>query len=450
MGKIFGTDGIRSKANQYPMTAQIAQKLGIACADVFRNSEKRQFAIIGQDTRWSCDMISTALMSGLCSNGFDVILVGTIPTPGIAFFTRAYNADLGFVVSASHNPAFDNGIKIFSQNGFKISDTIQDKIESIILSDDISTNDIIDKNIGKIFHDPDAASKYIEYAKKFIIKENNDNLKIVIDCANGAASSVAPEIFKTISKDLILLNIKPDGTNINDNCGATKPYLLQQETIKNKADIGIAFDGDADRIIICDENGHEINGDQILAICGIDMLKKDTLKNNAIVATEYSNLGLDEAFEKNGGNVIRVLNGDRYVIEKMKEENLNLGGEASGHIVFMDSSTTGDGIISAVKVLNLMIEKNTAISELAKCISLYPQVLKSINVKSKKDFNKMPSVKDAIESVKLKLNNNGRLLIRYSGTENKARIMIEGKDKSEIEQYACDIANKIKNEIGDN
>ncbi|CAN2040853.1 Phosphoglucosamine mutase [Candidatus Magnetomoraceae bacterium gMMP-15] len=446
MKKFFGTDGIRGIANIYPITPEIALKLGKAVATVLKeqNQKRRNKVLIGKDTRQSGDMLEYALTSGLCSMGCDVLLAGVLPTPAVAQLTRSFKANAGFVISASHNPAPDNGIKIFSYDGFKLHDQIEQEIEKVILSDDIDSKHLQSKLLGRAYRVDNARERYIEYAKNTVQNMDFDNLKIIVDCANGAAFNVAPFIFKELCPDAIILNDQPDGFNINQNCGALYPSAIQKLVKETKADAGIAFDGDADRLIMCDEKGNELNGDHIMAICGTYFLKKNSLNKNTIVATQYSNLGLDEALKNYGGNVVRVLNGDRYVIARMRQDNLNLGGEASGHIIFTDQTTTGDGIISALQVLKIIKKENTSLSELAKCISLYPQIIKNISVKEKKDFDLMPGVRAVIDEINDKLGNSGRTLIRYSGTENKLRIMIEGKNRNEISQYAEKIAEQVK------
>ncbi len=450
MGKIFGTDGIRGTANVDPITPEMVLKVGKAAASVFRKHEiqHKHKVVIGKDTRLSGYMIESALTSGICSMGVDVLLVGPMPTPAIAHLTKSLNAHAGFVLSASHNPAHDNGIKIFDINGFKLPDKEEKEIEELILSGKIKSEHIRGELIGKAYRIDDVHGRYIEFAKSTIQSMSLEGLKIVLDCAHGAAYIVAPNIFAELGADVVVLNNHPNGLNINLDCGALHPEVIQKAVKENKADIGIALDGDADRVIVCDENGNEMNGDHIMAICGIDLLKKKKLEKNTIVATQYSNLGLDDAINKHGGKVIRVLNGDRYVVEEMRKKKLTLGGEASGHIIFLDRTTTGDGVIAALKLLKIMKEQDKKLSELAKCISFYPQVLVNVDVKEKRDFNEIPDLTNKVREIEQKLDKNGRLLLRYSGTENLVRIMVEGPNQDMIKKMADEIAEIIKKEVG--
>lgn len=441
MKKLFGTDGIRGKANIYPMTPEIMVKLGKSSAIAFKNKQARHKLLIGKDTRISGYVLETALTSGICSIGVDVLLVGVLPTPAIAHLTQNLNADAGIVISASHNPAEDNGIKFFSNKGVKLSDKTEEKIENLVFKDKFPSV----KETGKAYRIQDAKSRYIKFAKS-TIKTNLKDFKIVIDCANGASYSVAPIIFSELGADTIILNNKPNGLNINLNCGALHPEVISKAVKEHKANIGIAFDGDADRVIIVDENGQELNGDHIMAICALDMLKNKKLNKKTLVATVYSNLGLDKAIEAEGGKVVRVKNGDRYVIEEMLKHNYNFGGERSGHIIFSDYTTTGDGIIASLRILDIMKKTNTPLSELKSCLKEFPQVLINVKVKEKKSFSQ--NIKTEIKKAQEQLKNKGRLLIRYSGTENIARIMVEGQNKQEINKIANNIANEIKKELG--
>lgn len=438
MNKLFGTDGIRGKANIYPMTSEIMVKLGKSAALTFKNKHKSKI-LIGKDTRISGYILETALTSGICSSGADVLLVGVLPTPAIAHLTQNLNADASIMITASHNPAEDNGVKFFSEKGIKLPDKTEKKIESLILDNKFPESE----QTGKAYKLHDAKSRYIEFAKN-TIKSNLKHIKIVIDCANGAAFKVAPIIFQELGAETIILNNNPDGLNINKECGALHPEVISKEVKKNKSNIGIAFDGDADRIIISDEQGNILNGDHIMAICAIQMLKEKKLNKKTLVTTIYSNLGLDKAIEKQGGKVIRVKNGDRYVIEEMLKNNYNFGGERSGHIIFSDYTTTGDGIIAALRILEIMKKTNKPLSELKQCLEEFPQVLINIKVKQKIPFEKLPEVNKAIKQTENKLKENGRLLIRYSGTENIVRIMIEGPNKELITKLANNIADKIK------
>jgi len=447
MKKLFGTDGIRGRANIYPMTVDIAQALGISVSKILsKKNNVRKKVVIGKDTRASGDMFEAALASGICAGGFDVILVGVLPTPAVAYLTQFLEADAGFMISASHNPPQDNGIKIFSFDGYKLSDALESEIESYLLAKSWKNDNL--KVYGKIFYHLEAYQRYIDYVKRSIPDSWNKKLKLVVDCANGAATTVAQPIFEYLSDSVTMIHQYTVGKSINENCGAMDTRSLQETVLAKKADIGIAFDGDADRLVLCDHQGMILNGDHVLAICGGFLLKHHQLPQKTIVATQYSNMGLDDAIRQAGGNVVRVLNGDRYVIEKMRENNLMLGGEASGHLIFHNFSTTGDGLIAALQVLNVMHHTGKSLAHLKDCITFYPQVIKNVTVREKKDIQLMPSVVDVINQVNDELGENGRTLIRYSGTENKARIMIEGKDNQLITRYVDLIAQEIQTQIG--
>ncbi|OIO63097.1 phosphoglucosamine mutase [Candidatus Woesearchaeota archaeon CG1_02_33_12] len=443
MKKLFGTDGVRGKANIYPMNAETALKLGKAAAAVFMNGKKRHKIVIGKDTRISCYMIENALTSGILSMGVDVLLVGPMPTPAIAHLTKSFAADAGIVISASHNPAEDNGIKFFDSNGFKLSDEIEEKIEKIAFSE-IKTDHIIGELVGRAKRIDDAQGRYIEFAKSSVDNISLKGIKIVLDCANGAAYKVSPLIFEELGAQVVTINNTPNGLNINDHCGALYPEQMKKFVVQYGADIGIALDGDADRVIMVDENANDVDGDQIMALCALNLIRDKKLKDNTIVVTEYSNLGLDKAIKNANGKVIRVMNGDRYVVEEMRKHKYNFGGEQSGHIVFLDYTTTGDGTISALQVLRIMKKTGKKLSELAKCITKFPQLMVNVKVRKKIDFEKMPRVMEKINKAKEKLKNNGRVIVRYSGTQNLARIMAEGINKKEIRRYAKEIADEIK------
>lgn len=445
MKKLFGTDGIRGVANQYPMTPELILRVGKAIASSL--DKKKPKILIGKDTRISGYLIESALTSGICSQGADVLLVGPMPTPAIAYLTKLFEADAGIVISASHNPAEHNGIKIFDKNGFKLSDDTERKIEKAVLSENISNKNINGDKIGKAFRIDDASKRYIEFAKS-TTKDSLKGFKIVLDCANGAAYHIAPDIFKKLGAEVIVLNNKPDGLNINLNCGALHPEVIKEKILEEKADIGIALDGDADRIIAVDEKGNIVDGDHIMAIFAIEMKNNNKLRENTVVATTMSNIGFEIAMKNNGIDLIRTDVGDRYVIEEMKTNNYNLGGEQSGHIIFFDYIPTGDGIITALQIMNIMKNTKKKLSELKECMTTFPQLIKNIEVKEKKPFEEMNSVIDSIKQAENHLKDNGRVIVRYSGTENKARVMIEGKDKTLIEKIADNIINEIKKEVG--
>ena len=447
--KIFGTDGIRGKANSYPMTPELALQLGKALAKILttKNGKGRKKILIGKDTRLSGYMIETALTSGLVSMGCDVILVGPIPTPAIAQLTKSLTADAGIVISASHNPADDNGIKIFSRDGYKLNDELEEEIEKLMFSGSIDADHVTGTNIGKASRVEDAKGRYIEFCKSTIGNKSLSGLKVVLDCANGAAYNVAPKIISELGAELITLNAEPDGLNINNGCGALHPEAIQSAVKKHKADIGIALDGDADRIVVCDEKGNLVNGDSLLAMFTLDLNSKQLLRDNTIVTTVMSNYGFYEAMQNAGISVKTTPVGDRYVIEEIKKHNYTLGGEQSGHIIFADYSTTGDGIISALQLLSLLKSKGK-LSWLSNVMVNYPQVLLNVKVKQKGPFNKIPKIKQAIENAEKEIEGKGRVLVRYSGTENLARVMVEGKDKKQVASLTNKIAAIIKKEIG--
>lgn len=448
MKKLFGTDGIRGIANQYPMDAETALKVGKAIAVSLNNGKKRPKILIGKDTRISGYLIESALTSGICSQGADVLLVGPMPTPAIAHLTKSFAADAGIVISASHNPAEHNGLKIFDKDGYKLSDEMEEKIEKIVFSGSLSDNKINGSRIGKAHRISDASGRYIEFAKNTIKNNSLNGFKIVLDCANGAAYHVAPDILKELGAGIIVLNNNPDGLNINKNCGALHPKIIRQKVIEEKADIGVALDGDADRVIMVDENGENLDGDNIMAICALDMKSRNELKNNSVVATTMSNLGFESAMKNKGIDVIREDVGDRYVVERMKKDDYNLGGEQSGHVVFFDYLPTGDGTITALQVMDIMKKTGKRLSELKGCMKKFPQVIKNIDVIEKKPFEQMNHVINEIKKSEKELAENGRVVVRYSGTENKARVMVEGKDRNLINDVADKIAHEIKKDVG--
>ncbi len=449
MRKLFGTDGVRGVANIYPMTAEIAMQIGRAIAYVFKKEPRRHKIVIGKDTRLSGYMLENAMVAGICSMGVDVMLVGPLPTPGIAFITSSMRADAGVVISASHNPYQDNGIKFFSRDGFKLPDKLEKEIEDFIFKNNEPSHRPTASDIGKAYRIDDAIGRYVVFAKNTFPKELTlDGLKIAVDCANGAAYKVAPEVFYELGADVFPIGVKPDGENINDRCGSLYPEAVAKLVKEKKADIGIALDGDGDRIVLIDEKGRILDGDYLMAIAAASMLKQGTLKNKTLVTTIMSNMGIEEAVKKGGGRIIRTKVGDRYVTEEMLKGGYNLGGEQSGHIIFMDHTTTGDGIISALQVLAVMVKENKRLSELAAVMRTYPQILINVKVKEKKDLTKNPQIAKRIKEIENKLNGNGRLSVRYSGTEPLARVMLEGKDVKEIKTMAKYIADAIEKELG--
>ena len=448
MRKLFGTDGIRGVANVHPMTTEIAMQLGRAIAHIFKDKDSRHRILIGKDTRVSGYMLETALASGICSMGVDVLLVGPMPTPGIAFLTTDMRADAGIVISASHNPFQDNGMKIFCRNGLKLPDEKELEIEKLMSSKEIDSLRPTAHEVGKAFRIDDAAGRYIVFLKNTFHSDFTlDGFKIALDCAHGAAYKIAPHVFEELGAKVYPIGIEPDGVNINQNCGALHPELIGQTVKEKGADIGIALDGDADRVIFVDENGVEVDGDHIMAICAVDMHRENRLKKNTVVATVMSNIGLDIALKKEGIKMIRAAVGDRYILEEMLQHGYNFGGEQSGHILFFDLNTTGDGILSALQVLATMKKSNKKLSELSTIMQRFPQVIENVEVKDKKDLDSVPEIKKAIADAEKTLSDKGRILVRYSGTQPLCRVMVEGQDEKEIKGIAQNLAQLIGNKL---
>lgn len=446
--KLFGTDGIRGKANHPPITGEIAFEVGRAAAYVLKKKHGRDMILIGKDTRLSGYMIESALTSGICSMGVDVILVGPMPTPGIAFVARSLRVDAGIVISASHNPYDDNGIKFFSSDGFKLPDSVEREIEEMVFSDELKKIRPEGDGIGKAHRVDDASGRYIEYVKASFPKGRTlEGMKVVVDCANGATYKITPHVLSELGAHVIAIHDRPDGLNINADCGSTYPDVIQKAVIEHKADIGISHDGDGDRVILCDEKGEIVDGDKILAICALDMKKEGTLKKNLVVATVMSNLGFELYLKRSGIDLIRTQVGDRYVVEEMIKGGYNLGGEQSGHIIFLDYNTTGDGAICALQVLAVMIKTGKSLSELASQVPIYPQVLINVTVPKAKKIEKFPNVLKAVEAAEKKLK-GGRILVRPSGTGPKIRVMVEGDDMKKIRTIAEEVAEVIKTEMG--
>ena len=449
MRKLFGTDGVRGVANQDPMTSEMALRIGRAAAHVFRDSSRRHRIVIGKDTRLSGYMIESALTAGLCSMGIDVLLVGPVPTPGIAFLTRSLRADAGVVISASHNSFEDNGIKFFGRDGFKLPDEMEKKMEDVIFSGAIDSVRPTALEIGKAFRIDDAIGRYNEFVKSSIPRGMDlAGLRVVLDSANGAAYKIGPRILTELGAEIISLYDQPNGVNINHGCGSLHPEVISRAVVANKAMIGIAFDGDADRVILCDEQGTVVDGDALMAICALQMMKEGRLKQKTLVATVMSNLGLELCMQQAGGKLVRASVGDRYVMEKMLSGGYNLGGEQSGHIIFLDNNTTGDGLISALQVLAIMKQTGKKLSELASCIKTYPQILVNVKVKARQDLASIPDIAKRMAEIEKKLNGTGRLLVRYSGTEPKVRVMIEGENENIISELAHDLARIITDKLG--
>ena len=447
---LFGTDGIRGVANHDPMTAEVALVLGQAVAQRFRHPERPGRIVIGKDTRLSGYMLESAMQAGIVSAGADVMLVGPLPTPGIAFITWSMRADAGIVISASHNPYQDNGIKIFAADGFKLPDDVEADIERRMERIANGRAPVEEARaapdaIGKAVRIDDAAGRYVQFLKHAFPKERTlEGIKIVVDCANGAAYHVAPQVFEELGAEVIPLGVHPNGRNINDRCGALHPTEMAAEVRRVGASLGVALDGDADRLILADEHGTVVDGDQVLAILGTRMLARKALPGQTVVATVMSNLGLERALATAGGNLVRTAVGDRYVVEAMREGSFLLGGEQSGHIIFLDHGTTGDGIVAALRVLAVMVGEGRPLSELAKVMTRYPQVLLNFAVARKRPFEDMPAVQRLIARVETELGGEGRVVVRYSGTESKARVMIEGTDEAGIRARADEIARTLQ------
>ncbi len=449
MRKLFGTDGIRGVANLDPMTSEMAMQLGRAAAHIFMRRAGRHQIVIGKDTRISGYMLESALMAGICSMGVDVLLVGPMPTPAIAFLTRSLRADAGVVISASHNPYQDNGIKFFSNNGFKLPDEVEARIEKLIMSDEIRHLRPTADLIGKAYRIDDAEGRYIEFAKRSLPRDLDfQGIKLVVDCANGAAYKVAPTVLRELGASVEVIGDKPDGMNINSGCGAVHPELLQETVIRQKADIGIALDGDADRAVFVCEQGTVIDGDHVMAALGLDLQQNGLLAKHTLVGTVMSNFGLELSMAKAGITLVRTPVGDRYLLERMLADGYSFGGEQSGHFIFLEHNTTGDGLVSALQMLSLLKRTKKPLSELAKAMTAVPQVLVNIQVKQKPVLETIPDVDRAIQESNRRLNGSGRVVIRYSGTEPLLRIMVEGERSTLVNEIADDLARVVREHIG--
>jgi phosphoglucosamine mutase len=465
--KLFGTDGIRGLANQFPMTGEIAMAVGKAVAHTLSKTtlqytsrqglsqaepkkvHRKAKIVIGKDTRLSGYMIEQALASGVCAMGADVILIGPLPTPGVAFVTQSMRADAGIMISASHNPYADNGIKIFSSDGYKLPDEMEAEIEKLVFSEALNRNRPTADLVGKAFRIDDIHGRYLVFLKSLFPKELDLlGLRVVLDCANGAAYKVAPLVFEELGAEVIRLGVNPDGININDKCGALFPELMASSVVKYRADIGIALDGDGDRCILADENGEIIDGDQIIGLCAIQMAQEQSLRKNTVVTTPMSNLGLEITLNEHNISMVRAQVGDRYVVDAMRRGGLNLGGEQSGHVVFLDHSTTGDGIVAALKVLEAMRRTGKLLSDLKRAIKVFPQVREDIRISRKEPFEDHPEVARSIAAAQAALKDQGRVFVRYSGTEPVARVMIEGEDAILIRDLARSIARSIEKVLG--
>ncbi|MCX7885647.1 MAG: phosphoglucosamine mutase [Verrucomicrobiae bacterium] len=453
--RIFGTDGVRGIANIEPVTAETALKLGRAAAHVFKQrlplprGHGRHKIVVGKDTRLSGYMLENAISAGILSMGVDVLLIGPLPTPGVAYITRSLRADAGIVLTASHNPYEDNGIKFFYHDGYKLDDAIEAEIEDLVFSGAIEHIRPTAGEIGKAFRIDDALGRYVEYAKAAFPKGMTlEGLRVVVDAGHGATYKSSPCVLRELGARVTVLNNQPDGTNINKNCGSLYPEGMCAAVKELGADIGIAHDGDGDRVLLCDERGVLVDGDDVLALTGLDWLQRGALRKNTLVATVMSNLALDHFIRRHGGEVVRTAVGDRYVLEAMLREDLNVGGEQSGHIIFRDFATTGDGIVSALQVLRIMMTTGKRLSELLSAFEKFPQVVVNLKVREKPPLETMPDVLEAVRDAERTLGAKGRVLLRYSGTEPKIRLLLEGEDARLIRSLADQIAALIGAKIG--
>jgi phosphoglucosamine mutase len=449
MGKLFGTDGIRGEANRHPMDASIAFSVGQAITYLLKKPNHRTRITIGKDTRISGYMLEGALESGITSMGGCPYLVGVLPTPGIAFMTQSMRADAGIVISASHNPYQDNGIKIFSGNGVKLSDDEEEKIEKLILENKLPEMVPPAREMGQAFRLEDVHGRYIVFLKNTFPRNlTMEGIKIVIDTANGATYKIAPDTFFELGANVEVIHNTPNGLNINDHCGSQHTQDLRKRVVEARADIGLAFDGDGDRLIAVDEKGQEVSGDQVLIICARKLKEKGKLKNDLLVSTVMSNLGLKVACKKHGIKHHASKVGDRYVLEDMVHWGAIIGGEEAGHMIFLEHHTTGDGIITAIQLIAAMVEAGKPLSELSKMMEIYPQKLINVDVKSKPEISSLPKVIEVIKQIESELADNGRVLVRYSGTQNMCRVMVEGPTQELTEKYCQQIADLIKDTIG--
>jgi phosphoglucosamine mutase len=456
--RIFGTDGVRGVANVEPVTAETALKLGRAAAYVFTQLNPRTIPegarpkiVLGKDTRLSGYMLENALVAGITSLGVDVLIIGPLPTPGVAYITRALRADAGIVLSASHNSYEDNGIKFFRHDGYKLDDQVEQRIEQLVFAGEVDSIRPTAGKIGRAARIDDAVGRYVEFAKaSFSRGMSLEEMRVAVDVANGAAYKSTPCVLRELGAEVIIAHNEPNGMNINAQCGSTHPREIQRLVKESGADVGVTHDGDADRVLLCDENGEIVDGDEILAIASVDLLRAGRLEQNTLVATVMSNFGLDETLAAHGGKVVRTKVGDRYVIEEMISRKLNLGGEQSGHIIFRDFTTTGDGIISALQILRIMHKTGQPLSKLKTCLKKYPQAQRNLVVKAKPPIEELREVVKLRDEVERELAGQGRILLRYSGTEPQIRLLIEGRELDKIDKQANRIADAIQNAIGAN
>ncbi len=447
--KLFGTDGVRGKANEYPMTPEVALRIGKAVGRIFSNhGSSRNMVVIGKDTRISGYMLESALVAGICSMGANAYLLGPMPTPGISFITKNMRADAGVVISASHNPYYDNGIKIFTEEGLKLDDELERKIEELVLSEDINGDP---KRIGKAYRIEDALGRYIVHLKMcFPPNETLDGVRVVLDCANGATYRVAPLVFSELGAQVVAINCQPNGYNINENCGAVHPEGMAKRTVEEEAHVGVAFDGDGDRAIFADEKGRLVDGDDVLAICAVEMKRHGLLENDLVVSTIVAGRGLEVSLKEHGISLVRTKVGDRFVYEGMVEKGAVLGGEPSGHVIFRHYANTGDGIVTALRLLWVMKVTGKSLSELVdERVKRFPKAEVSVRVKHKPPLEETP-LKDKIDKIESEVERelNGRVVVRYSGTEPKLRIMVEGEDEERVNYYARTLAEEAEKYLG--
>ena len=454
--KIFGTDGVRGTANVEPVTAETALKLGRAAAHIFKNvashaeDRGKHKIVLGKDTRLSGYMLENALSSGILSMGVDVLFIGPLPTPGVAYVTRSLRADAGIVITASHNPYDDNGIKFFRADGYKLDDTIESRIEQLVFSGDIEAIRPTASEVGKAVRIDDALGRYIEFVKSSLPRSLTlEGLRIVVDCAHGAAYKSTPCVLRELGAEVFVFGNQPDGMNINQECGSMHPQTICAKVRELRADIGIAHDGDADRVLLCEETGRLIDGDDIMVIAGLDLLAQGALAQKTVVATVMSNAGLDAAIKQAGGQVVRTAVGDKNVIDEMLRHGFNFGGEQSGHIIFGDHGTTGDGLVAALQILRIMKTKGAALSKLSNCWTRFPQLVTNLRVREKVPFEQLDGVLALVADAEAKVKpDGGRVLLRYSGTEPKARLLIEGRDAATLELWSGRICAAIQKQVG--
>jgi len=454
--KIFGTDGVRGTANMEPVTAETALKLGRAAAHVFKNLELQSRGrgkhkiVIGKDTRLSGYMLENAISSGILSMGVDVLFIGPLPTPGVAYVTRSLRADAGIVITASHNPYADNGIKFFRADGYKLDDQIEASIENLVFSGEIENIRPTAGAIGKAVRIDDALARYIEYAKASIPRGLTlEGVKIVLDCGHGASYKASPCVLRELGAEVIVYGDRPDGKNINENCGSMHPEAMCKKVVEHGAHIGVAHDGDADRVLLCDETGTLIDGDDIMAIAALEMLAENSLAGKTLVSTVMSNAGLEAAIAQAGGKMLRTPVGDKNVIDEMLRNDFNFGGEQSGHLIFRDFASTGDGLVAALQILRIMKAKGRPLSQLAKCWTRFPQLVTNVKVREKKPFAELDGVDRLVADAEKELSaQGGRLLLRYSGTEPKVRLLVEGREAAALSKWSKQICAAIQQQIG--